>query len=63
MFILKRVHCMYQSIKFKAYINQGVSQEGKKFCVLHELENKTQLGVWAHCEPLSGLRATRGQST
>ena len=33
---------------------QGVSQEGKKFCVLHELGNKMQLGVYGgHCESLS----------
>ena len=37
---------------------QGVSQEGKIFFVLHELANKTQLGVWAHCELLNGF--TRG---
>ena len=32
---------------------QGVSQKGKKFCILHELGNKTQLGVWGHFEPFS----------
>ena len=31
-----------------------------KLCVLHELGNKTQLGVWAHCEPLNGFKETRG---
>ena len=25
---------------------QGIRQEGKKICVLHELGNKTQLGAW-----------------
>ena len=39
------------------HLKQGIGQEGKKICVLHELGNKTQLGggVWAHCEPLSGF--------
>ena len=35
-------------------IQQVVSQERNEFCVLQELENKMQLGVWEHCEPLSG---------
>ena len=36
--------------------SQGVSQEGKKLCALHELGNKVQLGVcMGHCELLSGL--------
>ena len=39
---------------------QGVSQERKKFCVLHELGNKTLLGVWGHYEPLSGLSGGPG---
>ena len=41
----------------------GISQKGEKFCILHELRNKTQLGVWVHCEPLTGFRGTRGQAT
>ena len=41
---------------------QGISQEGKNFCDLHELENKMQLWVWVHCEPLNGFSGTRGQS-
>ena len=32
-----------------------MSQEGKIFCFLHDLGNKMQLGVWGHCEPLSGF--------
>ena len=34
---------------------QGISQEGKKFCVLPELGDETQLGVWVHSEPLNGF--------
>ena len=34
---------------------QSVRQEGKQFFVLLKLENKMQLGVWAHCESLSGF--------
>ena len=39
---------------------QGVSQERKKFCVLHELRNKMQLGIWGQYEPLSGLSGGPG---
>ena len=35
--------------------SHGISQEGKKFCVLHNLGNKMQLGVWWHYEPLNGF--------
>ena len=34
---------------------QGISQEGKKLCILHELGNKMQLGVYGHCEHLNGF--------
>ena len=37
------------------WTKQDISQEGKKFCILHELGNKMQLGVWAHWEPLNWL--------
>ena len=33
----------------------GCYQRRKKFCILHELGNKKQLGVWEHCEPLNGF--------
>ena len=36
-------------------MGQCVSQEGKKFCDLHELGDKMQLGVWGHCDSLSGF--------
>ena len=39
---------------------QSVSQEEKKFCVLYELGYKTQLGFWAHFEPLSGFTGGPG---
>ena len=39
---------------------QGISQEGKKLFVLHELGNKMQLGVWALWQSLYGFRGTRG---
>ena len=42
---------------------QGVSQGGKKFCVLHELGIKTQLVVWGYCEPLSGFSEGPGGKT
>ena len=29
--------------------------------LLHELENKTQPGIWAHCEPLSRFKGPWGQ--
>ena len=32
------------------YIYITVSQEGNKFCVLHELDNKTQHALLMHCE-------------
>ena len=45
----------------------GVSQEGKKFCVLHELGNKMQWGegrgVWVHCESLNGFSGGTGDKT
>ena len=34
---------------------QGVSQEGKKFCVLYELGNKMWLGVWGTLWARSGF--------
>ena len=42
--------------------NDGVTQEGKKICVLHELGNKMQLGVWGwgHCDPLTGFSGAPG---
>ena len=42
---------------------QGVSQERKKFSVLHEFGIKTQLGVWGHCESLSGFSGEPGGKT
>ena len=47
----------------KSKITQGVSQEGKLFCVLHELGNKMQLEVWGHCEPLSEGRRGKALGT
>ena len=34
---------------------QGVSREGKKFCILYELGNKMQPGVWVHCDSVNGF--------
>ena len=42
------------------HVIQGISQGGKKFCILHELANKTQLGVWTHCQPLNGFSGRPG---
>ena len=42
-------------------IQQGVSQEGKKPCVLHELGNKMQLGVWGNYEPLRGFNTVKSR--
>ena len=39
--------------------DQGVSPEGKKVYVLHELGNKMQLGAWVHCEPLNGFSGSK----
>ena len=44
------------TLRLCIHITQGISQEGKNLCVLHELGNKMQLGVWGHCEPLNGFR-------
>ena len=38
---------------------QGISQKGKKLCVLHELGNKTQ-AIWRHCEPSVGSVGNQG---
>ena len=42
---------------------QTISQEEKKFCVLHELGNEMQPGIWVDFEPLNGFRGTRRQHT
>ena len=34
---------------------QSINQERKKICVLHNLGNTTQLGVWGHYELLNGF--------
>ena len=34
----------------------------EKFCVLHELGNKMQLGVWVHCEPQNRFSGGPGRS-
>ena len=45
------------------FIYQGVSQEGKKFYVLHKLVNKRQLAVWGALEALHWDHwGTKGQS-
>ena len=54
-------HCANFCLNREGYFNlffaclecaEGVSQEGKKLCVLHEL---MQLGVWVHYELLNGF--------
>ena len=42
---------------------QDISQERKKLCVLLELGNKMQLGVWTQCEHLNEFRGTTESST
>ena len=39
---------------------QGVSREGKKFCILYELGNKMQPGVWVHCDSVNGFSGGSG---
>ena len=39
---------------------QDISQEGKQFCILDELGNKTQLEIWVHFEPLNGFSGRFG---
>ena len=45
------------------YLNiaiQSICQEGKKFCVLHDLGNEMQLWVLGHFEPLIRFSGWRG---
>ena len=41
-------------------LKQCIRKEGKKICILYELENKTQVGVCVHCEPHSGFSGGPG---
>ena len=40
-------------------ILQGIDQEREKFCILHELGNKIQLGVWSYSTSLVGEQGTK----
>ena len=40
-------------------ILQGTGQEREKFCILHELGNKIQLGVWSYSTSLVGEQVTK----
>ena len=42
-------------LSFKKAIPRRCLPERKKFCVLHELENKIVLGFWVQCEPPNGF--------
>ena len=41
---------------------RALARKEKKFCILYELGNKTKLGVWGHCKPLSEFSGEQGQS-
>ena len=52
-----RLNYMTDSFPFSI---QGVSQKGKKFCVLRELGNKTQPGVLGTMTPSVGSEGNQG---
>ena len=39
---------------------KDISQEREKFCILHELGNKMQLGFWVPFELLTGFSGGQG---
>ena len=55
-----RRHSSSNYLSYQRFVLGGVNQEGKKFCISHELGNKMLLGVWAQCEPLSEFNGEPG---
>ena len=54
--ILKLVKMVPNCIKHHIQsVFRVFTRKEKKICVLHELENKMQLGVWVHFKPLNGF--------
>ena len=47
-------HTLYSIISVACSIHhRALARKEKKFCILPELGNKTQLGVWVYCERCS----------